>query len=105
MTGIIRNAIAIGLIAYFSPVHEQSTQERLASLQAAPQQVMQEAIAQGPRLALQAVQAMEPESRARLLRDRLAREDLARLAANVMAEAAMASPENAALKPGATSTR
>lgn len=74
MAGMIRNLAAIGLIAYFSPVHEQPPAERLDALRSAPAQVAQDlarGVAQGvalegPRLAAEAVRTLDPASRDRL---------------------------------------
>lgn len=56
MIGLMRNAVVIGMIAYFSPVHDGTPEERLASLKAAPGKAMD------------AVQAMDAGSRDALTR-------------------------------------
>lgn len=68
MIGLMRNAVVIGMIAYFSPVHDGSPEERLAALKAAPGKAMDDAKRAGPRLAMDAVQAMDADSRDALTR-------------------------------------
>ena len=68
MIGLMRNAVVIGVIAYFSPVHDGTPQERLAALKAAPGKVMDDAMRAGPRLAIDAVQGMDATSREALAR-------------------------------------
>lgn len=68
MIGLMRNAVVIGMIAYFSPVHDGTPEERLAALKAAPGKAMDVAERVGPRLAVDAVQAMDADSRDALTR-------------------------------------
>ena len=68
MIGFARNAIVIGMIAYFSPVHDETPRERLEALRSAPQNAMQSVITGAPRLAIQTVGAMDPQSREALTR-------------------------------------
>jgi hypothetical protein len=68
MIGLMRNAVVIGMIAYFSPVHDGSPEDRLAALKAAPGKAMDDAMRAGPRLAMDAVQAMDADSRDALTR-------------------------------------
>jgi hypothetical protein len=68
MIGLMRNAVVIGMIAYFSPVHDATPEERLAALKAAPGKAMDDAMRAGPRLAMDAVQAMDAGSRDALTR-------------------------------------
>jgi hypothetical protein len=68
MIGLMRNAVVIGMIAYFSPVHDGTPEERLAALKAAPGKAMDVAERVGPRLAMDAVQAMDADSRDALTR-------------------------------------
>jgi hypothetical protein len=56
------------MIAYFSPVHDGTPEERLAALKAAPGKAMDVAERVGPRLAMDAVQAMDADSRDALTR-------------------------------------
>ena len=48
MIGLMRNAMVIGMIAYFSPVHDGSPEDRLAALKAAPGKAMDDAENQQP---------------------------------------------------------
>ena len=66
MAGLVRVAAAVGLIAYFSPVREQSPEQRAEALRAAPVEAARQAAAHGPRLAADAVRALDPEARDRL---------------------------------------
>ena len=73
MIGFARNAIIIGAIAYFSPVHDETPRQRMEALRRGPQDVLQSVITGGPdlsvpRLALQTVSAMDPQSREALTR-------------------------------------
>jgi hypothetical protein len=68
MIGLMRNAVVIGMIAYFSPVHDGSPEDRLAALKAATGKAMDDAKRAGPRLAVDAVQAMDADSRDALTR-------------------------------------
>jgi hypothetical protein len=68
MFGMIRNIAVIGVIAYCSPVHEDTPEARLARLAAAPALLMGGAAQAGPGLALQAVNALDPASREALAR-------------------------------------
>jgi hypothetical protein len=54
MIGLMRNAVVIGMIAYFSPVHDGTPEERLAVLKAATGKAMDDAERAGPRLAMDA---------------------------------------------------
>lgn len=68
MFGLVRNAVVIGVIAYFSPVHEQDPQARLESLRSIPSRSISEMGQAAPGLAFQALQAIEPQSRDALAR-------------------------------------
>jgi hypothetical protein len=68
MIGFARNAIVIGMMAYFSPVHDETPRQRLDALRNAPRDVLQSAITGAPRLAMQTVGAMDPQSRDALTR-------------------------------------
>ena len=68
MVGFARNAIVIGMMAYFSPVHDETPRQRIEALRAAPEQALQSVIASAPRLAVQTVSAMDPQSREALTR-------------------------------------
>lgn len=68
MFGFLRNAVVIGTIAYFSPVHEQTPDARLDALRAAPGQVLDRALVAGPGLALDAASRLDPASREALAR-------------------------------------
>lgn len=63
MFGFLRNAAVIGVMAYFSPVHDMSAEQRLDALRAAPGQVMSEALKAGPGLALKAAASLDAASR------------------------------------------
>ncbi|MCU0884557.1 MAG: hypothetical protein MUC44_06340 [Beijerinckiaceae bacterium] len=68
MIGAMRNAVVIGMIAYFSPVHDGTPEERLAALKAAPAKAMDDAMRAGPRLAIDAIEGMDASSRDALTR-------------------------------------
>ena len=68
MIGLMRNVVVIGMIAYFSPVHDGTPEERLAALKAAPGKAMEDAMRAGPHLAIDALQTMDAGSREALTR-------------------------------------
>ena len=68
MIGFARNATVIGMMAYFSPVHDETPRQRFDALRHAPHEALQSAITGAPRLALQTVSAMDPQSREALTR-------------------------------------
>ncbi len=68
MFGFVRNAVVIGAIAYFSPVHEQDPQARLESMRGAPARAVSEFGQAAPRLAMQAMQSLDPDAREALAR-------------------------------------
>ncbi len=68
MIGFVRNAAVIGMMAYFSPVHDQTPQQRMDALRHAPHDALQSVVSGTPRLALEAVTTMDPQSREALSR-------------------------------------
>lgn len=68
MFGLIRNAAVIGLIAWHSPVHQDSPEVRLAGLQALPGALLGQASTAAPGLALRAAGSLDPENQEALAR-------------------------------------
>ncbi len=72
MFGLVRNAVVIGTIAYFSPVHDQTPEARLAALRADPGAaaagLAAGAVSAAPRLALEAASHLDAETRDALTR-------------------------------------
>ncbi len=68
MIGFARNAIVIGMMAYFSPVHDETPRQRLETLRNAPHDALQSAITGAPRFVVQTAGAMDPQSREALTR-------------------------------------
>ncbi|MGL4439661.1 MAG: hypothetical protein ACRCUE_10325 [Bosea sp. (in: a-proteobacteria)] len=66
MFGFLRNAAVIGTIAYCSPVHDTSPDQKLDALRAVPAMLMGEALKSGPGLVQQAAGHMDVASRSAL---------------------------------------
>ncbi len=70
MAGLIRTVAIVGTIALFSPVHDRTAEHTMAVMREAPraaaEQLAAKALSDGPRVALETVRSLDPESRARL---------------------------------------
>jgi hypothetical protein len=68
MLGSLRNMALIAAIAWWSPVHEQEPAARLDALRQAPAQLLTDAVAAAPAMAVRAANGIDPASRDALAR-------------------------------------